>query len=86
MWLRLNIPLEDAGYIAAGQKVTFAADGCTEPVSGTIDWMSTSADQKTRAVSVRATLQNADGRLLNETFGVAQHHWESRSRRVRHAG
>ena len=70
MWLRLNIPLEDAGYITSGQKVTFAADGSTEPVSGTIDWMSTSADQKTRAVSVRATLQNADGRLLNETFGV----------------
>lgn len=70
MWLRLNIPLEDAGYITSGQKVTFAADGSTEPVSGTIDWMSTSADQKTRAVSVRATLQNADGRLFNETFGV----------------
>lgn len=70
MWLRLNIPLEDAGYITSGQKVTFAADGSTEPVTGTIDWMSTSADQKTRAVSVRATLENADGRLLNETFGV----------------
>ena len=72
MWLRLNVPLEDAGYVAVGQKVSFRADGTPRPVTGTIDWISTSADQKTRTVAVRATLQNADGRLLNETFGVGE--------------
>lgn len=70
MWLRLNVPLEEAGYVATGQKVNFTADGAADPVNGTIDWMSTSADQKTRTVSVRATLRNTDGRLLNETFGI----------------
>lgn len=70
MWLRLNVPLEEAGYVATGQKVNFTADGAADPVNGTIDWMSTSADQKTRTVSVRATLRNMDGRLLNETFGI----------------
>ena len=70
MWLRLNVPLEEAGYVAIGQKVQFTPDGASQPVTGAIDWTSTSADQKTRTVSVRATLQNPDGRLLNETFGV----------------
>lgn len=69
MWLRLNVPLEEAGYVAIGRKVRFRPDGSTSPVSGTIDWLSTSADQKTRTVSARATLRNPDGRLLNESFG-----------------
>ena len=72
MWLLLNIPLEDAGYISNGQTVDFLADGNRESVTGTIDWKSTSADQKTRTVSVRATLPNADGSLLNETFGQGE--------------
>jgi multidrug efflux pump subunit AcrA (membrane-fusion protein) len=70
MWLFLNIPLEEAAYVAIGQKVIFTPDGANEPVVGAIDWKSTSVDQKTRAVSVRASLQNTDGRLLNETFGA----------------
>ncbi|MHC4879055.1 MAG: efflux RND transporter periplasmic adaptor subunit [Planctomycetota bacterium] len=70
MWLRLNVPLEEAGYVANEQPVRFTPDGGARPVTGVIDWISTSADQKTRTVSVRATLQNPNGRLLNETFGV----------------
>ena len=69
MWLLLNVPLEDAGYIRNGQSVQFLPDGHRESVIGNINWKSTSADQKTRTVSVRATLPNADGHLLNETFG-----------------
>ena len=70
MWLRLNVPLEEADYVAIGQKVEFTPDGASQPVTGAVGWTSTSADQKTRTVSVRATLQNPEGRLLNETFGV----------------
>jgi len=70
MWLRLNIPLEEARYVAVGQQVEFTPDGASEPVTGTLDWKSTSADQKTRTVAVRATLPNPDGRLLNEIFGT----------------
>ncbi len=70
MWLSLNIALEEAAYVRVGQKVRFTPDGTSEPVVGTIDWKSTSADRKTRTVSVRATLQNTSGRLLNEAFGM----------------
>lgn len=69
MWMLLNIPLEEAGLVTPGQSVEFIPDGFNESVAGTIDWKSTSADQKTRTVSVRATLPNPDGHLLNETFG-----------------
>lgn len=69
MWLLLNIPLEEAGFVTTGQTVEFLADGDMELVTGAINWKSTTSDQKTRTVSVRATLQNSDGRLLNETFG-----------------
>lgn len=69
MWMLLNIPLEEAGFVTPGQSVEFFPDGFHESVAGTIDWKSTSADQKTRTVSVRATLPNPDGHLLNETFG-----------------
>lgn len=72
MWLRLNVPLEESSYVEVGQPVTFSPDGSFEPVTGTIDWMSTSADQKTRTVAVRATLRNPDHRLLNETFGIGR--------------
>ncbi len=72
MWLMLNVPLEEAVYVTVGQTVEFASDGSGQPVIGTIDWKSTSADPKTRTVSVRAGLENPDGRLLNETFGVGR--------------
>lgn len=69
MWMLLNIPLEEAGLVTPGQSVEFIPDGFNDSVAGTIDWKSTSADQKTRTVSVRAALPNPDGHLLNETFG-----------------
>jgi len=72
MWLLLNVPLEDAGYIRNGQPVQFLPDGHRESVIGNINWKSTSADQKTRTVSVRATLPNTDGHLLNESFGQGE--------------
>lgn len=72
MWLWLNIPLEEAGFVSTGQTVEFLSDGGPETVTGIIDWKSTSADSKTRTVSVRATLQNPQGTLLNESFGTGQ--------------
>lgn len=72
MWLTLNVRLEDANYIEVGQKVEFLPDGATEEVTGAIDWKSTTADQQTRMVMVRANLENTEGRLLSETFGVGR--------------
>ena len=72
MWLMLNVPLEDAAYVTTGQKLVFRPDGSVTDVSGTIEWRSTSADQRTRTLMVRASLDNSDGRLLNEAFGAGE--------------
>ncbi|MCM2370727.1 efflux RND transporter periplasmic adaptor subunit [Aporhodopirellula aestuarii] len=72
MWLTLNIPLESSEQLAIGQPVEFRADGSREVVTGTLDWISTSADNTTRMLQVRAVLDNSDGRLRNETFGMGE--------------
>jgi multidrug efflux pump subunit AcrA (membrane-fusion protein) len=69
MWLTLNVSVEDAGKLALGQPVRFRADGSRDEVSGTLVWISTTADQQTRMVTVRAELPNPKGQLRNETFG-----------------
>ncbi len=72
MWLMLNVPLEEARYIAVGQKVIFRADGGERADTGTLTWVSTEVDSETRTVMVRAELPNHDGHLRNETFGTGE--------------
>ncbi|NQV26112.1 MAG: efflux RND transporter periplasmic adaptor subunit [Rhodopirellula sp.] len=72
MWLMLNIPLEAAASVSIGQQLVFQPDGSPQEVRGTIEWKSSSADQKTRTLMVRASLDNSDGRLLNEAFGAGR--------------
>lgn len=71
MWLMLNVPIEEMRYVHTGQPVRFRQDD-GESVEGTISWISTAADQKTRMVQVRADLPNPMGRLRNEAFGVGR--------------
>ena len=72
MWLTLNIPLEHMEQLAIGQTVRFRADGSRHEVESKLDWISTSTDQQTRMVQVRAVLPNPKGRLRNETFGTGE--------------
>lgn len=72
MWLMLNIPLEDAAFVTTGQKLYFHPDGSPSEVSGTVEWKSTSSDQQTRTVMIRASLDNSEGHLLNEAFGAGR--------------
>jgi cobalt-zinc-cadmium efflux system membrane fusion protein len=74
MWLILNVRQEDAKYISRGQTALFrASDSANEPDSkGTVSWISTGADDVTRAVKVRVDLANADGRLRANTFGTGR--------------
>lgn len=72
MWLTLNVPLEKMEQLAIGQPVQFRADGSREVVNGKLEWISTSADKTTRMLQVRAVLDNPDGRLRNETFGMGE--------------
>jgi cobalt-zinc-cadmium efflux system membrane fusion protein len=72
MWLTLNVSVEDADRLALGQPVRFRPDGNLGEVSGTLVWISTTADRQTRMVTVRAELPNPNGQLRNETFGAGQ--------------
>ncbi|MGA2255190.1 MAG: efflux RND transporter periplasmic adaptor subunit [Thermoguttaceae bacterium] len=72
MWLTLSVPLEEAGKLALGLPVRFRPDGSRGGVAGKLVWISTTADQQTRMVAVRAELPNPQGQLRNETFGAGQ--------------
>lgn len=58
VWVLLEIPKEHVNQVQHGQQVTFSPDGFEGEVTGTIDWMSTQMDQKTRTLQVRAEVQN----------------------------
>ncbi|GIW78945.1 MAG: hypothetical protein KatS3mg105_0752 [Gemmatales bacterium] len=72
MWLNLAVRLEDADWVQLGQKVAFHTDAGGQRAEGTISWISTAADEKTRTIKVRAELQNTDGKLKAQTFGIAR--------------
>lgn len=72
MWLTIDVPQSQAGRVSIGQSVRFRPERSDDTVSGTIAWISTSVDEQTRTVKVRADVDNSDGRLLAATFGSAQ--------------
>lgn len=74
MWLTLNVRQDESKYVALDQKVLFRrSDGKDEPeIPGTVSWISTSVDEKTRMVQVRVDLKNPDGRLRAHTFGTGR--------------
>ena len=72
MWLTLDVRQEDIKYVSLGQEVEFQGDGDGIEAKGTISWISTSADEKTRTVMVRADVANPDGRLQAFTFGTGR--------------
>jgi cobalt-zinc-cadmium efflux system membrane fusion protein len=69
MWLSLELRMEDARLVQSGQRVQFRPDGSRSDVTGSISWISTGVDPKTRTVRVRADVDNRDGRLRAGTFG-----------------
>jgi cobalt-zinc-cadmium efflux system membrane fusion protein len=72
MWLTLNPRLEDARRVTVGQVVRFREDGGGNEVTGSISWISTAVDEKTRTVKVRVDLANPDGRLRANTYGTGR--------------
>jgi cobalt-zinc-cadmium efflux system membrane fusion protein len=58
MWVLLEVRKEDAGLVRIGQPLEFRADGVPAPVEGTVDWISTEMDPKTRTLTVRAIVPN----------------------------
>jgi cobalt-zinc-cadmium efflux system membrane fusion protein len=72
VWLMLDLRAEDVKRIRRGQKVHFRPDSGNEEAIGSIDWISTEADHKTRTVKARAILDNTQGHLRANTFGTAK--------------
>lgn len=58
MWLKLDVPKEDAAKLALGQKVTFDPDGIDEILNASITWISTEMNEQTRTLQVRAEVDN----------------------------
>jgi cobalt-zinc-cadmium efflux system membrane fusion protein len=72
MWLTLNLRIEDARSVALGQKVRFRSAGARDDSVGTIHWISTEIDSRTRTLQVRVLLPNPEGRLRSNTYATGQ--------------
>jgi cobalt-zinc-cadmium efflux system membrane fusion protein len=74
MWLLLDVRQDDARYLSQGQSVLFhPTEAKDEPeIRGTVSWISTAADDKTRTVKVRCDLPNPTGQLRANTFGLGR--------------
>jgi cobalt-zinc-cadmium efflux system membrane fusion protein len=74
LWLILDVRQEDAQDLALGQKVLFrpSASHTEKEISGSVDWISTEADNVTRTVKVRANLPNQNGKVRANTFGTGR--------------
>lgn len=58
MWLKLNIPKEDASKLVLGQQVTFNPDGIEKELHASITWISTEMNEQTRTLQIRAEVDN----------------------------
>ncbi|MFN4259495.1 MAG: efflux RND transporter periplasmic adaptor subunit [Gemmataceae bacterium] len=70
LWLMLAVPQESARQLAVGQTVEFRPDGAKTPAAGTIAWISTEVDEKSRTIAARVHLDNDNGQLRANTFGM----------------
>jgi membrane fusion protein, heavy metal efflux system len=77
LWLWIDVFERDIRQVKAGQPVTFTVSGGASAseeatYSGTINWVGTEVDEKTRTTKVRAELPNPEGMLRAHQFGRAR--------------
>lgn len=72
MWLMLDVRQEDAKYLSLGQKVLFRPTDGGPETDGSLSWISTSIDDRTRTLKARVELPNAEGLLRANTFGTGR--------------
>lgn len=58
MWLKLDVPKEDAARLALGQRVRFVPDGLEQQLESEIKWIASEVDLQTRTLQVRAEVDN----------------------------
>lgn len=64
MWIHLNVRQDDAARLKIGAPVIFESDLISRPVQGTLTWIGTEIDQRTRTIQARA---EADNPLLDDS-------------------
>ncbi len=75
MWIMLDVYESDVARLHAGQHVTLSIDAMQEPISGgTLTWISSHVDPRTRTIQARAEIENSDGMLRANMFGRAEVH------------
>lgn len=74
LWLIVNVRQDDVQYLSSGQLVLFRPnDRMDAPeAKGTIAWISSSVDDRSRTVKVRVDLPNQKHRLRANTFGTGR--------------
>lgn len=72
MWAMLDLT-DPSAAVRVGQPVLLRVDGMPQAVfEGTLTWISTQLDPRTRTLKARAEFDNADGTLKANMFGRAQ--------------
>jgi len=75
MWAMLDVPEWDAATVRTGQQVELRVDGIAgQSFTGKVTWIAAEVDSRTRSVSARAEVQNADGLLRAGQFARATVH------------
>lgn len=72
MWALCDVPEADASRVALGQRMTVRVDGGEGRFAGTLTWIASEVDPRTRTVSARAELANPDGALRAHQFARAR--------------
>lgn len=72
MWAWLEIREADAGFVRVGQPVTIRVDALPgQEFTGTVTWIASEVDAKTRTVAARAEVANRENLLRAEQFARA---------------
>lgn len=73
MWAMVDLAESDIGVVHVGQRATVTLDGLPDRLfTGRVTWISTRVDPRTRTLSARVELDNADGVLRANMFGRAR--------------
>jgi len=75
MWAVVDLMESDTAGVRVGQGVVVTLDGLPgRGFAGTLTWLSTQIDPKTRTIKARAEVANPDGLLRAHMFGRAEIH------------
>lgn len=72
MWVVLDVPEWDATSVRTGQQVDVRVDGVAgRTFTGTVTWIASEVEPRTRSVSARAEVQNTEGLVRASQFARA---------------